>query len=44
MNIPGLQKIAYKAGATRISSDVYDHIKAVGERYLKSNVKYSIIY
>lgn len=44
MNIPGLQKIAYKAGATRVSSDVYDHVRAVGERYLKSIVKYTIIY
>ena len=44
MNISGLQKIAHKAGATRVSADVYDHVRAVGERYLEAIVKYAIIY
>jgi histone H3/H4 len=44
MNNSALQRLAYKAGATRISSEVYNRIRSIGEQYLNSLVKYAIIY
>jgi histone H3/H4 len=44
MNNSALQRLAHKAGATRVSSDVYDTLRSTGEQYLTSVVKYAIIY
>lgn len=44
MNNSALQRLAYKAGATRVGSEVYNKLKSTGEIYLNSVVKYAIIY
>jgi len=44
MNNAAIQRLAYKAGATRIDSNTYDDIRKLGENYIKLIVKYAIIY
>ena len=44
MNNSALQRLAHKAGATRVSSDAYNTLRSAGEIYLNSVVKYAIIY
>lgn len=44
MNNSALQRLAHKAGATRVSSEVYNRARNIGDQYLKSIVNYAIIY
>ncbi|CCV02159.1 histone H4-like [Invertebrate iridovirus 25] len=44
MNNSALQRIAHKAGATRVSSEVYNRARSIGDQYLDSIVRYAIIY
>ena len=44
MNNTALQRLAYKAGATRVSSAVYDVLRSVGHRYLTSILRAAITY
>lgn len=44
MNNSALQRLAYKADATRISSSAYDLIREVGIKYLESLVNYAQIH
>lgn len=41
MNNSALQRLAYKAGATRVSSEVYNRIRTIGDQYLSSIVQYA---
>ena len=44
MNNSGLQRLAYKAGAVRVSSKVYDKVRNVGHQYLESIVRAAVTY
>lgn len=44
MNNSALQRLAYKAGAVRVSSAVYDVLRTVGRQYLTSIVRAAITY
>jgi histone H3/H4 len=44
MNNSALQKLAHRAGANRISSDVYENARTIGTKYLNFIVEYAIIY
>lgn len=42
MNNSALQRIANRAGVTRISNDVYDFLREIADKYLNSVVVYTI--
>jgi histone H3/H4 len=44
MNNYSLQRLAYKAGAVRVSSTVYDELRYIGGNYIKILVRTSITY
>ncbi|AHL67618.1 hypothetical protein DH26_gp130 [Chloriridovirus anopheles1] len=44
MNDSALQRIAYKAGITRISESVYGFVREAGNMYLRSITEYAEIY
>jgi histone H3/H4 len=44
MNNSSLQRLAYKAGAVRVSSTVYDELRYIGGGYIELLVRTSIIY
>lgn len=44
MNNSALQRLSYKAGLTRVSSEAYDEMRLIAEKYLSEVINYSSIY
>lgn len=44
MNNCALQRLAYKAGLTRVSSDAYDETRVIAQKYISDIINLAVIY